>query len=145
VFAWLFRALDTWRHRLRLRKMPAHLAWGARAEDLAHRYLESIGLKVVARNWTRPGRKEEIDLVAVEGERLVVVEVKSRHTAADGSPDRNIDWAKRGRTSLAGLRFARDHRVAKQRLRFDEVTIVFQPFRIEHRRDAWSLKEQGLG
>jgi putative endonuclease len=145
VFGWLFRAVDAWRHRLRLRRQAPHLAWGARAEDLAHRYLESRGMKVIARNWRRQGRKQEIDLVALDGDRVVVVEVKSRHDALYAAPDRNMDAAKRGNTIRAALDFAMRHRVGPEQMRFDLVTVVFEPFSIEHTADAWSLKSTGRG
>lgn len=145
MFGWLWRATDAWRHRLRLRAMAPHLAWGARAEDLAHRHLESRGMRVIARNWRRPGRKQEIDIVAVEGEQFVFVEVKSRHDALYAPPDRNVDNAKRLNTARAALDFARCYRLDPSRLRFDLVTVVFEPSSIEHARDAWSLKCAGLG
>lgn len=145
MFGWFLRAMDGWRHRLRLRKLPAHLAWGARAEDLAHRFLEDRGLRVVARNWRRAGRKEEIDLVALEGGRVVVVEVKSRRNEDYAAADRNLDHAKRLHITNAARDFARRHRVAEQLLRFDEVLVVFEPFRIEHLRDAWSVKNPRSG
>lgn len=145
MFGWFFRAADNWRHRARLRKMPAHLAWGMRAEDLAHRYLESRGMKVIAQNWRRAGRKEEIDLVALDGETVVVVEVKSRRDGENSDPARNLDEGKRFRITRAGLDFARRHKVKEEELRFDEVLVVFEPFRIEHHRDAWSMRGLGSG
>jgi len=140
MFGWLLRAVDDWRHGLRLRKMAAHQAWGARAEDLAHRYLEERGMKVIAQNWRRAGRKEEIDLVATEQGQLVVVEVKSRRSAEHSDPSRNLDMAKRFLITRAGLDFARRHKVKEEDLRFDEVLVVFEPFSIEHHRDAWSMR-----
>jgi putative endonuclease len=140
MFGWFFRAVDHWRHWLRLKKMPAHLAWGARAEDLAHRYLEAQGMKVIAQNWRRAGRKEEIDLVATERGQLVVVEVKSRRNAGHADPSRNLDAVKRFLLTRAGLDFARRHKVKPEKLRFDEVLVVFEPFGIEHHRDAWSVR-----
>jgi putative endonuclease len=145
MFGWLWRAADAWRHRLRLRAMAPHLAWGARAEDLAHRHLEARGMRVIARNWRRPGRRQEIDIVALDGEQVVFVEVKSRHDALYAPPDRNVDHAKRLNTARAALDFARSYRLDQSRLRFDLVSIVFEPYSIEHQPDAWSLKTGGLG
>ncbi|MFM1748241.1 MAG: hypothetical protein RLZZ188_1907 [Verrucomicrobiota bacterium] len=57
---------------------------GAVAEEEAARWLErERGFRVVARNWRNPAdRREEIDLVARDGEILVFVEVKSRARGA---------------------------------------------------------------
>ncbi len=145
MMGWLWRAADSLRHRLRLKRIAPHLAWGARGEDLAHRYLQSHGLKVVSRNWRRPGRRQEIDIVALDRGRLVIVEVKSRHDTLFAPPDRNVDFSKRLNTARAALDFARQYRVDAGQIRFDLVTVVFEPFSIEHTLDAWSLKSSGLG
>lgn len=53
---------------------------GAAAEETAARWLErERGFRIAARNWRNPDdRREEIDLVALDGEVLVFVEVKAR-------------------------------------------------------------------
>ena len=145
MMGWLWRIADDCRHRARLKRWQPHLAWGARGEDLAHRHLQALGYKIISRNWRRPGRKHEIDIVALDGHRLVIVEVKSRHDNLFASPDRNVDAAKRLHTGLAALDFARQYRIERSRIRFDLVTVVFEPFSIEHIPDAWSLKTSGLG
>lgn len=144
MIGWLLRGIDAWRHSLRLKRLAPHQAWGARAEDLAHRYLEAHGLRVVARNWRRPGKKQEIDLVALDGATIVIVEVKSRHDTLYAAPDRNVDSAKRLNTARAALDFARSFRLDHDRLRFDLITVVFEPYRIEHIHSAWSLRTAGL-
>lgn len=57
---------------------------GDRGERLAAAWLErERGFAIVARNWRNPhDRREEIDLVARDGEVLVFVEVKARAAAA---------------------------------------------------------------
>jgi putative endonuclease len=61
---------------------------GARGEQIALRELVGLGWSVLARNWRpRPGRgavRGEIDIVAVDGDELVIVEVKTRSTSAFG-------------------------------------------------------------
>lgn len=49
---------------------------GQLGEDLAVRFLEDAGWTVVARNWRC--RYGELDVIAVDGVALVVVEVKAR-------------------------------------------------------------------
>ena len=57
---------------------------GAAAEAAAARWLEGErGFRIVARNWRNPDdRREEIDLVARDGDVLVFVEVKARARGA---------------------------------------------------------------
>jgi putative endonuclease len=60
--------------------MTAHLArsaMGKYGESLAARRLTETGLTVLERNW-RSGRTGEIDIVARDGDVLVVCEVKTR-------------------------------------------------------------------
>ena len=49
---------------------------GKNGEDLAVEYLVNKGYKILERNW-RSGHKE-IDIIAMDGDTLVVVEVKCR-------------------------------------------------------------------
>ncbi|PTH84133.1 YraN family protein [Streptomyces sp. A244] len=60
--------------------MTAHLArsaMGKYGEGLAARRLTEAGLTVLERNW-RSGRTGEIDIVARDGDVLVICEVKTR-------------------------------------------------------------------
>jgi putative endonuclease len=57
--------------------MNARSALGRYGEDLAARRLTEAGMTVLERNW-RSGRTGEIDIVALDGDVLVVCEVKTR-------------------------------------------------------------------
>ncbi|MEU5057970.1 MULTISPECIES: YraN family protein [unclassified Streptomyces] len=57
----------------------ARNALGKYGEDLAARRLAESGMTVIERNW-RAGRTGEIDIVAREGDALVVCEVKTRRS-----------------------------------------------------------------
>ncbi|MET9345120.1 YraN family protein [Streptomyces termitum] len=59
------------------RRTGAARALGRYGEDLAARRLTATGLRVLARNW-RHGRTGEIDIVARDGDTLVICEVKTR-------------------------------------------------------------------
>lgn len=68
---------------------------GAQAETLALRYLESKGLKYLARNvCTRWG---EIDLVMEDAHTIVFVEVRFRATSHFGRPEETVDRRKQGK------------------------------------------------
>ncbi|AYA16499.1 YraN family protein [Streptomyces alfalfae] len=64
--------------------MNARGALGKYGEELAARRLVESGMTVLARNW-RAGRSGEIDIVALDGDALVVCEVKTRRAGPDGS------------------------------------------------------------
>ncbi len=110
---------------------------GRRGEDLAHRYLEGHGLRVVARNYRAPGGTGEIDLVARDGETIVFVEVKSRATEEFGSPDRAVGTEKERHLLRAALDYVHRAEVDWETVRFDIVNVVFaNPPAIEHRQDV---------
>ncbi|MFE5212695.1 YraN family protein [Streptomyces sp. NPDC056600] len=58
-------------------------ALGAWGEELAARRLTEAGMTVLDRNW-RGGRTGEIDIVARDGDAVVVCEVKTRRAPAEG-------------------------------------------------------------
>ena len=70
---------------------------GRRGEGLAARQLEAKGYQIVARNWRC--ETGELDLVAREGECLVLVEVRTRRGRSMGSPEESITAAKQARLS----------------------------------------------
>lgn len=61
--------------------MNTRTALGKFGEEAAVRSLRRSGLRIVARNW-RCGRAGEVDIVALDGDTLVICEVKTRK--ADG-------------------------------------------------------------
>ncbi|MFJ6531498.1 YraN family protein [Microbacterium sp. NPDC091662] len=75
--------------------MAAKDELGRAGEERAVQYLRGRGYTVLARNWRCA--QGEIDIVAVRGAHLAVVEVKTRRTAAYGHPLEAIDARKRRR------------------------------------------------
>ncbi|MFB7505078.1 YraN family protein [Streptomyces broussonetiae] len=73
--------------------MNARAALGKYGEDLAARRLAAAGMTILERNW-RCGRSGEIDIVARDGDAVVVCEVKTRrgggyeHPMAAVTPDK---------------------------------------------------------
>lgn len=60
-------------------------ALGRYGEELAARRLTETGMTIIARNW-RCGRTGEIDIVARDGDTLVLCEVKTRRDGAYEHP-----------------------------------------------------------
>jgi putative endonuclease len=136
--SWLYRLADAARDRGRRKFWPADLASGRRAEDLAHRFLRRRGIVIVARNYRPPFGGGEIDLIGRDGDRLVIVEVKSRATTEVEAPERAVDREKERFLERAARDYARRAGVDWNQVRFDIVSVVFsQPPRIELFADAF--------
>ena len=139
------RLIDWLRHQARLIQLvPRSRCLGRRAEDLAHRYLQRQGYRVVARNFTPRGGHGELDLIAWHGDRLVVVEVKSRQSDGFGSPDRALNENKRRALFRVAREFARRAEVPWDCVRFDLVSVIFRPRirnrpLLEHQRDIFPV------
>ena len=141
MFQFLLQFSDELRHRRRKRKWNANLAIGRRGEDLAHRYLRRQGLIITARNYRALSGAAELDLVAREGEKLVIVEVKTRTSSAYGPPDRAISEQKRRKLFRGARDYIRRAGIEWSRLRFDIVTVVLtNPPEIAHYRDVFPLR-----
>ncbi len=72
---------------------------GRLAQSVAERHLVEAGLRVVARNWKC--KVGEIDLVALEGDTLCLIEVKARATAEYGPAIEAVDRRKQRRIAGA--------------------------------------------
>ncbi|MHB1016352.1 MAG: YraN family protein [Coriobacteriia bacterium] len=95
---------------------------GRRGEDAAAAYLERQGLQIVDRNW-RNGRGE-IDIIAIEGDELVICEVKTRASTSAGQPEEAVSVAKQRRLLRLGEAYAAASGLADVSFRFDVVSIV---------------------
>jgi putative endonuclease len=137
----LLERLDLARHRARSRNLAPSKALGARAEDIAQRYLQRLGYQVVARNWRPSAGHGEIDIVAYEGGTLVCVEVKARTTDEISAPERAVGKLKQAALEAASVYLAREHKVQPSQIRFDLVSIVMSdPPRIRLDRRSSLLK-----
>lgn len=95
---------------------------GQRGEDAASAYLERTGLTIVERNWKCPAG--EIDIVALDGESLVLIEVKTRKTVAKGTPEDAITPAKQGRYRKLAEAYLQHAGTADVAVRFDVITLL---------------------
>ncbi len=68
--------------------MARHLDLGIAGEDIARRALERAGYKILERNVRL--RSGELDMVALEGEELVVVEVRTRSVGRVAPPETTV-------------------------------------------------------
>jgi putative endonuclease len=112
-------SLNTWLEWLR----PTPRPLGPRGERYAARWLRKRGYKIVAGGHrTRYG---EIDLVAVLGETIVFVEVKTRASRELGDAAEAVDAQKQRRFARAALGFLKEHGLLEYPVRFDVIAIVW--------------------
>ena len=116
--------------------MAEHNDFGKLGEELAVDYLTGKGYKILERTWRNIHK--EIDIIAKDGNFLVIVEVKTRQTDAYGEPDTAVTKHKqRMLIAAANAYIARKHLDVETR--FDIISIVFndgEPV-IEHIEDAF--------
>jgi putative endonuclease len=102
--------------------MKAKDLLGRRGEELAAEYLESLGMLIVARNWRCPDG--EIDIVALDGDALVIAEVKTRRSLAYGHPFEAVDADKLARLHRLGSAWCRDHGLRLPLRRVDVIAVL---------------------
>jgi putative endonuclease len=111
---------------------------GRRAETIAAVYLELGGYRVLARNVRRGPL--EIDLIAVRGETIAFVEVRSRSSHTHGTPEESVRRRKQELLTRAARGILEDLALpASVRVRFDLIAIELEPFglRLRHRLACW--------
>ena len=110
---------------------------GRRAETLAALWLTLNGWRVVARNLQTP--HSEVDMVAVRGDVLAVVEVKARDTLE--AAGESLDWNTRRRLERAAEHIRRSAPFAvrpggaEREVRIDAVLVA--GLRLRHVKGAW--------
>jgi len=100
-------------------------ALGRLGEDVAARHLESEGFVVLERNWRCD--EGELDILARDGDTLVVCEVKTRSSQRYGSPFEAITERKLHRLERLGLRWMRERGVRPKGMRVDIVSVLMPP------------------
>src|SRR5271167_4682580 len=106
---------------------PKHQArrTGIRGETYAYWYLRRHGYVLVARNYTSPGIKGELDMVGYDGPVLAFVEVKTRAVAdrKQPSPEEAVNADKRRYIGRMARKFLRTRRAESTPYRFDVLAI----------------------
>ncbi|RSS82634.1 YraN family protein [Streptomyces sp. WAC06614] len=104
--------------------MDARGALGRYGEELAARRLTRAGMTVVARNWRR-GRGGEVDIVARDGDALVICEVKTRRSEGFEHPAAGVPPTKVERLRRLAEGWLADHGGSPPGgVRIDLVTVV---------------------
>ncbi|MDN4066824.1 YraN family protein [Paenibacillus vini] len=110
-------------------KRPAdrRKALGQRAEQLAADYLTGLGYIIQERNWRC--RTGELDLIAWQGDILVIVEVRSRSSRTNGfgTPAESVTPRKIKQVRDTAAVYLHHNSKSNAPIRFDMIGIVLTP------------------
>ncbi len=99
------------------------IALGRKGEDLAAQHLESLSYTILERNWRTKGIRQEIDIIAQDGDTIVFVEVKTARTKNFGDPLSWITPRKCAAIVTAAQAFLAGWHQSNCDYRFDAVTV----------------------
>lgn len=105
---------------------------GSHGEQLATEFLIKNGYKIIDRNFRC--RFGEIDIIAQEGETLVIVEVKTRYTNSFGSPSECIGFKKRSNMLKTVYVFISNHKFFNCNIRIDALEVI-----LNHKDDSFNI------
>lgn len=109
---------------------------GMAGENAACSELKRRGMKILARNWRC--RAGELDIVALDGDTIVFVEVKSTRYHRESPPSSNLSARQRRRNYNAAKVYMRALDIVGYPGRFDliEVSLLWRiPVHLEYYRD----------
>ena len=104
--------------------MRAKDAVGRYGEDVAAAFVARAGWTVLDRNWRCA--EGELDLVALDGDEVVAVEVKTRRSATYGHPAEAVTPRKLARVRRLTARWLREHDVRARSVRVDVIAVLVQ-------------------
>ena len=116
--------------------MAKHNDLGKSGEEIAVRFLEEKGYEILERNWRNSHK--EIDIIAKDGEELVIVEVKARKSDEYGEPDLAVNKRKQQLLISAANSYL-FKKALDVNTRFDIISIIMkgeEPI-IDHSEDAF--------
>ncbi|MBE0651529.1 MAG: YraN family protein [Bacteroidales bacterium] len=116
--------------------MAQHNQTGIKGEELARKFLQKKNYKILERNWRH--EKEEVDIIALDGKELVIVEVKTRSTDYFGDPEEAVDVAKETRLIAAAEAYLEENDFDFE-VRYDIISIILKNKHpeIRHIQDAF--------
>lgn len=117
--------------------MAEHNDFGKMGESMAVAYLRSQGLEILEVNWQH--KKHEIDIIAKDGEMLVMVEVKTRRTNFFGEPEEFVKRSKQ-KQLIEGANVYMEFKKRTEEVRFDIVSVLYNAHtsRVNHIPNAYS-------
>lgn len=97
---------------------------GAQGEALVGEFLESQGMRVLARNWRC--KYGELDIIAEDAGTVVAVEVKTRNGVGYGHPAEAVSRVKLGRINRLITQWCLENSRERSRRRIDVVAVTMR-------------------
>ena len=101
--------------------MALHNELGKWGEDVAAEYLERQGYTIIERDWKSGHR--DLDIIALDGDTIVFVEVKTRSNRMFTDPEMAVDYQKIRHLQQAANHYIK-YRHINHDIRFDIITVV---------------------
>ena len=116
--------------------MAEHNDLGKKGEEIAAGFLVTKGYQILEKNWRQ--WRNEVDIIAMDGKCLVIIEVKTRQSNYFGEPEMAVTRDKQKaliRSANAYVRYKNIH----CEVRFDIVSVIFSKNteQIHHIEDAF--------
>jgi putative endonuclease len=102
--------------------MGTNKVLGAFGEDLACEYLSERGYRVIDRNFSC--RAGEIDIIAICGDTVVFIEVKTRSSERYGLPAEAVSIGKQRKIVKTSLYYLQRNKLLDYMCRFDVIEIL---------------------
>lgn len=109
---------------------------GREAEEQARAYLNANGVKILDTNWRF--KKFEIDIIGIDGDFLVIYEVKARSTDAFGEPELFVTRKKQSFLVAAAAQYIEEKGLDLE-VRFDILALlaINNNFTVKHLKSAF--------
>lgn len=117
--------------------MAKHLETGKTGEKKAVEFLSGAGFQILETNWRY--RRQEVDIIAKDGDVLVFVEVKTRSYDFFGKPEEFVTPTKERHLAKAAAAYM-ELTGHEWEIRFDVVSVLIKndaESAVEHLRDAF--------
>lgn len=118
---------------------------GDKGERAAAKYLRKQGMKILARQ--SKNRIGEIDIIALDGDCIVFVEVKTRSSTNNGQPFEAVNPSKQAKLTRLALVWLKQNNRLNSSARFDVVSVIWPPDAkrptINHYKNAFEAVGRG--
>ncbi len=113
------------------------ISLGLMGEKTAVKYLRKQGYKIITTNYRNT--IGEIDIVAMQGDMIVFVEVKTRSSIAMGYPREAVEVHKQNKIRTVATKYLKENGCLDSQCRFDVIELIGegQDYTIDHIQDAF--------
>lgn len=118
--------------------MRNNIEKGKSGEELARKYLIRNGYRIIESNFKN--KIGEVDIIALEGNILVFIEVKSRTSLNYGYPYEAVNYKKQQKIIKTSMSYIRYKSITDVQCRYDIIEVYLtQKIKINHIQNAFSL------